>query len=233
MTMERGSTLFEEQLADISEKVLRLGGLVEEAIGLSYRALIERDTDLARRVISGDAEVDKLELEIDHLCVEALARHQPMAGDLRFLTTAMKITPDLERIADHAVNISERTLELNEEPPLNALVDIPLMATRAQEMVRGALDAFVRRDSQAARQVIAMDDDLDRRMELVFRVLLSHMIEDTRTISRALRLTFVAKYFERIGDMATNICEQVVYMSEARVVKHANLDSGADEEADS
>jgi phosphate transport system protein len=151
-----------------------------------------------------------------------------MAADLRFLTTAMKLTPDLERIADHAVNISERALELNEEPPLRALVDIPLMATRAQEMVRGALDAFVRRDADAARAVIAMDDDLDRRMELVFRVLLSHMIEDTRTISRALRLTFVAKYFERIGDMATNICEQVVFMSEARVVKHATHSSEPD-----
>jgi len=226
--MERSSTHLEERLEEIAEKILRLGGLAEEAIGRSVRALIERDSGIARDVILGDAEVDKLELEIDYLCVDTLARQQPMAGDLRFLTTAMKITPDLERIADHAVNISERVMELNEEPPLKALVDLPLMASRAQEMVRGALDAFVRRDSQAARAVIAMDDDLDRRMELVFRVLLSHMIEDTRTITRALRLTFVAKYFERIGDMATNICEQIVYMSEARVVKHANLESRED-----
>jgi phosphate transport system protein len=212
---------FEELLSILSEKVLRLGGLVEEAIGRAVRGLVDRDSELAREVPAGDQEIDKLELEIDDLCLEILARHQPMARDLRFITTAMKITPDLERIGDHAVNISERALELNEEPPLRALVDIPLMAMRAQEMVRGALDAFVRQDAQAAWSVIKMDDELDHRMEQVFRVLLSHMIEDPKTISRALRMTFVAKYFERIGDQATNICEQVVFMSEARVIKHA------------
>ena len=212
---------FEELLSMLSEKVLRLGGLVEEAIGKAVRALVDRDSELGREVPAGDHEIDKLELEIDDLCLEILARHQPMARDLRFITTAMKITPDLERIGDHAVNISERALELNEEPPLRALVDIPLMARRAQQMVRGALDAFVRQNAQAAWSVIKMDDELDHRMEQVFRVLLSHMIEDPKTISRALRMTFVAKYFERIGDQATNICEQVVFMSEARVIKHA------------
>lgn len=227
--MERSGTHFEGQLDEIAEKVLRLAGVAEEAIGKSVRALMEHDSALAREIIEGDVEADRLELEIDHLCLEALARHQPMAGDLRFLTTAMKITPDLERIADHAVNISERVLELNEEPPLKASVDLPLMAARAQEMVRGALDAFVRRDSKTAWDVIAMDDDLDRRMESTFRVLLSHMIEDPGTISRALRLTFVAKYFERIGDMATNICEQVVFMCEARVAKHARTGAGGEE----
>jgi phosphate transport system protein len=231
--MERSTTHFEQQLSEIAEKLLRLGGLAEEAIGRSVRALVERDSQLAKEVIHGDVEVDRLELELDHLCIETLARHQPMARDLRFITTAMKITSDLERIADHAVNISERAMELNNEPPLRALVDIPLMAGRAQEMVRGALDAFVREDAEAARSVIAMDDDLDRRMELIFRVLLSHMIEDTRTITRALRLTFVAKYFERIGDMATNICEQVVYMSEARVVKHARLEERTEDGTES
>ena len=192
-----------------------------EAIGKAVRSLVDRDSDLARQVSAGDREIDKLELEIDDLCLEILARHQPMARDLRFITTAMKITPDLERIADHAVNISERAIELNEEPPLRAQVDIPRMASRAQQMVRGALDAFVRQDAQAAWSVIKMDDELDQRMEQVFRALLSHMIENPRTISRALRMTFVAKYFERIGDQATNISEQVVFMSEARVIKHA------------
>jgi len=229
--MERSVTHFEGQLEEIAEKVLRLAGMAEDAIGRSVRALTERDRAIAAEVIDGDVEVDRLELEIDHLCLEVLARHQPMAGDLRFVTTAMKITPDLERIADHAVNISERALELSEEPPLLALVDLPLMAARAQEMVRGALDAFVRRDSAKAWEVIAMDDDLDQRMESTFRVLLSHMIEDPRTISRALRLTFVAKYFERIGDMATNICEQVVFMCEARVVKHARTEPHAGQES--
>jgi phosphate transport system protein len=218
--MERMQHNFQEKLDQIAEKILRLGGLVEEAIGNSVRALVDRDSDLAREVIENDSEIDNLELEIDELCVETLALQQPMAGDLRFITTAMKITPDLERIADHAVNISERAIELNDEPALDVRVDIPVMAQRAQEMVRGALDALVRRDADAARVVIRMDDELDSRMETVFRVLLSHMLEDTRTITRSLRMTFVAKYFERIGDQATNISEQVVYMTEARVIKH-------------
>lgn len=212
---------FQEQLESISEKLLRLGGIVEDAIGKSIRALVERDSDLASEVIAFDSEIDRLELEIDDLCMEVLARHQPMARDLRFITTAMKITPDLERIADHAVNISERVLELNEEPPLRSLVDMPLLANRAQEMVRGALDAFVRHDAQAARAVITMDDEVDERMDHIFRVLLSHMMENPKTVSRGLRLTFVAKYFERIADQATNICEMVVFMAEARVIKHA------------
>jgi len=211
---------FQQQLEGISEKILRLGGLVEEAIGKSVRALVDRDSALAGEVVAGDAEIDRLELEIDDLCVEVLARNQPLARDLRFLCTTMKITPDLERIGDHAVNISERAIELNNEPPLRTLVDMPLMASRAQQMVRGALDAFVRHDSDAARAVIQMDDELDQRMEQTFRVLLSHMIENPTTISRALRLTFVAKYFERIGDQATNICEQIVYMNDATVIKH-------------
>jgi phosphate transport system protein len=210
----------ERQLERISEKVLRLGGLVEDSIGKSIRAFNERNSELAEEVIRTDDQVDRLELEIDDLCVEVLARNQPMARDLRFIATAMKITPDLERIGDHAVNICERVRELNEEPPLDAPVDLPVMAARAQEMVRGSLDAFVQRDSKTARAVIAMDDDLDRKMDQTFRVLLSHMIENPKTISRALRLTFVAKYFERIGDQATNICEQIVFMSEARVIKH-------------
>jgi phosphate transport system protein len=220
---------FQEQLSLLSEKVLRLGGMVEEAIGKSVRSLVDRNSDLAQQVAEGDTAIDALELEIDDLCMEILVRNQPMARDLRFITTAMKITPDLERIGDHAVNISERALELNEEPPLRALVDIPLMAATAQQMVRGALDAYVGQDAESARAVIRMDDELDRRMDQIFRVLLSHMIEDPRTISRALRLTFVAKYFERIGDQATNICELVVFMSEAIVIKHAPIETDAGE----
>ena len=221
--MEHGSVQLPGQLALLSEMILRLGGLAEEAIGKSVRALVDRDSNLAREVIGGDERVDALELEIDDLCMEILARHQPKARDLRFVATAMKITPDLERIADHAVNISERALELNDEPPLTALVDMPLLAARAQQMVRGALDAFVRHDARAAQEVIGRDVELNRRMEQVFRVLLSYMLDDPKTISRALRLTFVAKYFERIGDQATNICEQIVYMTEARVIKHGGL----------
>ena len=218
--MERTHHNFEQQLELISEKLLRMGGLVEEAIGKSIRALVERSTDLADEVVAADGEIDRLELEIDELCLEVLVRNQPMARDLRFIATAMKITPDLERIADHAVNISERVRELTQEPPLRTLVDMPLLANRAQAMVRGALDAFVRRDAKAAWDVIKMDDQVDERMEHIFRVLLSHMLENPAVISRALRLMFIAKYFERIADQATNVCETVVFMTEAKVIKH-------------
>jgi phosphate transport system protein len=216
-------THWQEQLDRLTEKVLRLGGMVEEAIGRATRALVDRDSDQARQVIETDRDVDRLELEIDDLCMEMLGLFQPLARDLRFVTMAMKITTDLERIGDLAVNISERALELNEEPQIKPFVDLPLMANRAQEMLRSALDAFVRRDATKARATIEMDDALDRRMEQVFRELLTYMIEDPKTISRALRLTFVAKYFERIGDMATNICEQVVYLEEGEVIKHPGL----------
>jgi phosphate transport system protein len=217
---ERVQRHFEEVLDDLKEKVLRLGGLTEQAIGRAVRSLVDRDSELAKTVIAEDIDIDRLELEIDDLCVEALARFQPIARDLRFITTAMKITSDLERIADHACNISERALELNDEPVLKPLIDIPLMANRAQEMVRNSLDCFVRRDAEGARATIALDRELNVRMEQIFRELLSYMMEDPRNVSRALRLTFVAKYFERIGDMAKNICEQVVFMAEGEVIKH-------------
>ena len=213
-----------QQLDLLSEKLLRLGGLVEQAIERSVDALIERDEAVARGVVRDDRQIDQLELEIDELCLEMLALQQPMAKDLRFIATAMKITPDLERMGDLAVNISQRAIELCQEPPIRALVDIPLMAQHAQEMLRGALDAFVKRDAAIAWQVIRTDDELDRRMEQTFRILTSHMLEDPRIISRAIRLTFVAKYFERIGDQSTNICEQVIFMTEAKVVKHTVFD---------
>jgi phosphate transport system protein len=202
-----------------------MGGLVEQAIGLSVEALVRRENKIAAQVIQGDETIDQLELEIDQLVMETLARYQLAARDLRFMTTAMKIAPDLERIGDYATSIAERAIELNAEAPIKQLVDIPLMARRAQEMVRGALDAFVNRDATAARAVIAMDDDLDRRLEQIFRVMVSYMIEDPRTITRAIRLTFVAKSFERMGDQATNICEMVVYMAEGRVIKHHRPES--------
>lgn len=221
---------FEDVLDGLKERVLRLGGLVEEAIQASVRSLADRDSELANRVVEADDAIDRLELEIDEICLEMLALHQPIAGDLRFVTTAMKITTDLERIGDHAANIAVRALELNQEPLLKPLIDIPLMANQAGEMVRRSLDAFVRQDAEAAEQTIAMDAHLNRRMEQVFRELLSFMIEDPKTVSRALRLTFVAKDFERIGDMAKNICEQVVFMVRGEVIKHRG--ALADEETE-
>jgi phosphate transport system protein len=221
--MSRLERNYAAHLEALSAKILQLGGLVEHAIECAVRALVDRDADLAREVIERDREVDMLELEIDQLAVETLARFQPAAGDLRFITTAMQITPDLERMGDLASNVCERALELMEEPPLKPLVDIPAMAARAQEMLHRSLDAFVSRDPQAARHVITLDDELDHRMESVFRELVSYMLEDPRNITRAIRLTFVAKYLERIGDQSTNICELVVYLAEGKVIKHPRL----------
>ena len=227
--MDPRTTHFSARLDDLTELVLRLGGLVEEAIGRSVHALVDRDSETARTVLESDVEIDRLELEIDHLCLELLLLQQPMAGDLRFIATAMKINSDLERIGDHAVNISERALELNEAPPMPTFIDLPLMATRAQEMVRSALDAFVRRDADLAMATIARDRELNEQMRENFTKLADHAREHPNDIDQALRLSFVTKYFERIGDMAKNVCEQVVFMASGEVIKHQHAQrSGED-----
>ena len=216
---------FDREIENLKELLLRMGAMVEDQINQSIRALLERDTAVAQRVIEGDGAIDRMELEIDQHTVELIAMMQPAAVDLRFVTTAMKITPELERIADLAVDVCERAIELNREPPLKPLIDIPRLARISQDMVRQALDSFVRRDASLAREVIARDDEVDLLTEQSFRELLTYMLEDSRNISRAIRLTFIGKYFERIGDGATNICEMVVYLVEGKVIKH----SGANE----
>ena len=213
---------FDREIDNLKELLLRMGAMVEDQINQSIRALLERDTAVAQTVIDGDGAVDRMELEIDQHTVELIAMMQPAAVDLRFVTTAMKITPELERIADLAVDVCERAIELNREPPLKPLIDIPRLARISQDMVRQALDAFVRRDATLAREVIARDDEVDLLTEQSFRELLTYMLEDSRNISRAIRLTFIGKYFERIGDGATNICEMVVYLVEGKVIKHTN-----------
>jgi phosphate transport system protein len=164
-----------------------------------------------------------MELEIDRRTLELIAKMQPAAVDLRFVASIMKITPELERIADQAQDVCERVIELNREPPLRPMVAIPRLAADAQTMVRQALDAFVRGDAALARQVIAQDDSVDQQTEQSFRELLTYMLEDPRNISRAIRLTFIGKYFERIADGATNICEMVVYLVEGKMIKHASI----------
>ena len=221
--MDKIERHFEKDLQTLTEAILRLGSLCQEAIETAMSALTSRDSDAARRVIAGDEVLDQQELLIDQLCTDLLALRQPMASDLRFLTTALKITPEIERMGDLAVNISERALELNQEPTVKPLIDIPRMGRIATEMLRGSLDAFVKHDADSARAIIKRDDEVDRLMEQVFRELLSFMIEDPRTISRALRLTFVAKYLERIADGSTNICEMVVYMAEGRIIRHGGF----------
>lgn len=212
---------FDRDIEELTEMLLRFGAMVEDSISQSIRALLERDTDLAEQVIAHDDEIDQMELEIDAATLALIAKMQPAATDLRFVAALMKVTPDLERMGDLAVDVCERVIELNREPQLKPLMDIPRLARIAQEMVRQALDAFVRRDTQLARQVIARDDEVDALTEKSFRELLTYMLEDSKNISRAIRLTFVGKYFERIADSATNICEMVVYLVEGKVIKHA------------
>jgi len=214
---------FERDLESLTGEVLRLGSLCQQAIESALGALTTRDSEAARRVVDGDEVLDQQELLIDQLCTDLLALHQPMASDLRFITTALKITPEIERMGDLAVNISERAIELNEEPQLKPFIDIPRMARIAVEMLRGSLEAFVRHDADAARAIIRRDDEVDTMMEQLFRELLSYMIEDPKTISRAIRLTFIAKYLERIADGSTNICEMVVYMAEGRIIRHGGI----------
>jgi phosphate transport system protein len=213
---------FDRDIEHLKELLLRMGALVEEAMGQSIRALLERDSAVAEAVIASDRAVDEMELEIDQHTVELIAKMQPAAGDLRFVAAAMKITPELERIADLAVDVAERAIELNREPALKPLIDIPRLATIAQDMVRQSLDAFVRRDAMLAREVIKRDDEVDMLTEQSFRELLTYMLEDSKNISRAIRLTFIGKYFERIADGATNICEMVVFLAEGKVIKHSS-----------
>jgi phosphate transport system protein len=213
---------FDRDIDELKQLLLRMGAVVEDAIGLAIRALLERDTQVAESVIAADNMIDQMELDIDQHTIELIAKMQPAAVDLRFVATAMKITPELERIADLAVDVCERAIELNREPPLKPLIDIPRLAKMAQDMVRQSLDSFVRGDAVLAREVIARDDEVDLLTEQSFRELLTYMLEDSRNISRAIRLTFVGKYFERMADGATNICEMVVYLVEGKVIKHSN-----------
>jgi phosphate transport system protein len=211
---------FHEELDALKQTLLAMGGLVEDQIRRVMRALVERDDALASDVIARDREVNAYENEIDEKCVELLALHQPAAGDLRFLTTAMKIVTDLERIGDQAVNIAQRSLELNSEPQLKPYIDLPRMAEKAQAMVKESLDAFVARDTALARRVRSEDEAVDAINHQIFRELLTYMMSDPTTIPRAIRLVLIARCLERVADHATNIAEMVVYLVESRMVRH-------------
>ena len=211
---------FHEELDALKQTLLAMGALVEDQIRRVMRALVERDDALARDVIERDQQVNAYDVEVDEKCVELLARYQPAAGDLRFLTTAMKIVTDLERIGDQAVNIAQRALELNREAQLKPYIDLPRMAAKSQQMVKDALDAFVARDAGLARDVCARDSEVDALKEQVFRELLTFMMGDPKTIARALHLILVSRFLERVADHATNIAEMVVYMIEGKIVRH-------------
>jgi len=211
---------FDDELKSLKEKILRMGGLAEEQVQGSLRALIERDSDLARKIIANDRQVNTLDVEVDEDCLRLLALQQPTARDLRFITTAMKISTELERISDLAENICERAIELNEEPQLKPYIDIPRMANWSLRMVKEALNAFVTGDANLARKVCTDDDFVDDLTHQLFRELLSFMLENPKTITRAIRITFIAKYLERIADHATNVAELVVYMVEGKIIRH-------------
>src|ERR671935_972818 len=213
---------FHEELDALKQTLLAMGALVEDQIRHAMRATVERDEELAERVIARDREVNAYDVEVDEKCVELLALHQPAASDLRFITTAMKIVTDLERIGDQAVNIAQRTIELNREPQLKPYIDLPRMADRAQTMVKQSLDAFVARDTKLARRVCAADAEVDALKEQIFRELLTYMMEDARTIPRAIRLILISRFLERVADHATNIAEMVIYLVEGKMVRHTH-----------
>ena len=213
-------TVFDEELQNLKEKLLKMGSLVEDAIKNSIHALVDRDNALAQRVIDNDRLVNTLDVEIDEESIRLIALRQPMATDLRFITMAMKITTDLERMGDFAVNIAERALELNEEPVLKPYIDIPKMREIAQGMIRDALNAFVKKDKHLAMDVIMRDDQVDDLKRDVLQELALFMAQDPTTVSRAMKVSFVAQYLERVADHATNIAEMVIYLVDGKIIRH-------------
>ncbi len=211
---------FDVELKELKERLLYEGGLVEKAIREAIQALLERNSDMARRVIDSDDIVNAKEVEIDEFCLKLLALRQPAARDLRFITTAIKINYDLERIGDMAVNICERVLELNQEAQLKPYIDLPNMAETVELMVKESLDAFVREDVELALKVTRDDEKVDQLLDQIFRELLTYMIENPKTISRATRILFISKYLERMADHAVNIAELVIFMVEGKIIRH-------------
>jgi phosphate transport system protein len=215
-----GARHFHEELADLKAKLLEMSSLAEELVNTAVRALRERDLALAESVIVGDRELDALEVEVDDTCIHLLALQQPLARDLRLITMAMKICNDLERVGDHAVNIAQTAKRLADLPYFSRLPEIDEMARVASEMLSDALDHFVRGDSEAAREVCARDDTVDALHHSNFRILLTHMMEDPRSISAAMNWFMVSSNLERIADLATNIAEDVIYLVEGTIIRH-------------
>jgi len=211
---------FDEELKLLKEKLLEMASRAEEQIALAVRGLKDREEKLACQVLEREEAINLLDIEIDEMAMRLLALRQPMATDLRFITSAMKIGSDLERIGDLAVNIAERTMDLLKHPQLKPLIDIPRMAEMAQEMVRDALNAFINGDDKLAKEVCERDDRMDKLNDQVFRELLTYMMQDAGTIARAVDLILVGRHLERIADHATNIAEDVIYMVRGKTIKH-------------
>jgi phosphate transport system protein len=218
---------FQEELEELKTRLLEMGGLAEERVRSAVQGLVERDTALVERVLAGDTPINQLHIEIDSRCFKMLALHQPMAVDLRAIVSAVKINTDLERVGDLAVNIAEAVRRYMRHAPVKELIDIPRMAEIAQRMLRDSLDAYVRRDTQLAHAVLNEDDKLDALKQQVFRELLTYMLQDPSTIEPALDLILISRHLERIGDHATNIAEDVIFMVSARDVRHHAGEVGA------
>jgi len=224
-------THYEQELNTLKEHLLKIAGLAERAISNAIDALVKRDTPLAEKTIADDEKINKMELLIDEWCLKLLALHQPLAADLRFITSAMRINVELERIGDLAVNVAERVVSLNQEPQIKPYIDIPRMAEITKNMVKDVLDAFVNEDADLARAVCARDDQVDALNDQVFRELMTYMLGDPKTITRAVHLIIVSKYLERIADHTTNIAEGVIFMVKALVIKHhADAEPGEEKE---
>ena len=220
MPSEHTDKKYEEELKKLREEILYMGGLVEDQIQKAVKSLVDRDSEMAQIIIERDHEVNRLDVEIDELCIRLLALHQPAGKDLRFITTGLKITTDLERIGDMSVNLCERALELNQEPQLKPYIDIPRMARIAQRMIRESLDAFVREDTDLALKVCKDDEEIDQLNSQIFREVISFMIEDPHTINRAIKISSISKYLERMADHATNVAEMVIFMAKGKSIRH-------------
>jgi phosphate transport system protein len=211
---------FEDQIAHLKEQVLLMSGRAEGITRKALESLMRRDTVLAEEVLGDDKAIDRMEIDIEEQCVQLLALQQPLARDLRLIAAALKISNDLERVGDHAVNIAGCALELARKPPVKPVTDLPELAEKAIAMLRDALDAFVRGDADAARQLVKRDDEVDRLNRHLFAELMSRMIADPQQVERSMTLVLVGRNLERIADLATNVAEEVVFIAEARIIKH-------------
>ncbi|MCF8010245.1 MAG: phosphate signaling complex protein PhoU [Clostridiales bacterium] len=204
---------FHDNLEETRNKILKMGNLVDDAIGSAITALKSRNKDVAEKIIMDDEKIDKLELEIEQNCLSLIALQQPMARDLRFIGTAIKINTDLERMGDYAANISKIVLSIGDEPFIKPLIDLPRMAELSQEMVRKNMTAYINRDREMAIKAAALDHEIDHLYNQIFRDLLVFMTKDSRNIRQSTYLLMAARHFERIGDHATNVSEWIIYMA--------------------
>ena len=212
--------LIEDELTRLRDRLLIMSGAAEKAINFAAQALIERDSELAQRVIREDDLIDQMEVEIDAMCVDTLVLKQPAAGDLRFVVSVARTAPTIERIADHAVNIAKHALSLNDQPEMDPRIDVARMARTVQEMLVEGLDAFTAGDPERARSTIARDDEVDLLYDRLYAQVIDVMTKDSSTVSRGADWLFTLKHLERIADYVTNICEQIVYMARGQVIKH-------------